>query len=70
MKIFLTEFIFDDKIYSGPTIMAKDWETAELAALDNGLTVIGELTTMVVPKTEKKKYKDNVIPFPKDRVLH
>ena len=70
MKIFLTEFIFDDKIYSGPTIMAKDWKTAELAALDNGLTVIGELTTMVVPKTEKKKYNDNVIPFPKDRVLH
>ena len=70
MKIFLTEFIFDDKIYSGPTIMAKDWKTAELAALDNGLTVIGELTTMVVPKTEKKKHKDNVIPFPKDRVLH
>mgnify|MGYP006252951645 FL=1 len=70
MKIFLTEFTFDNILYSGPNIIAKDWQTAELAALDNGLTVVGELTAMVVEKTAKKKYKDNIIPFPKDRVLH
>ena len=70
IKIFLTEFIFQDTLYAGPNIIAKDWQTAELAAIDNGLTVVGELTAMVIDKTKKKKYKDNVIPFPKDRVLH
>lgn len=70
MKIFLTEFIFKDVTYAGPNIIANDIDTAELAALDNGLTVVGELTAMVVEKPETKKHLNNVIPFPKDRILH
>ena len=70
MKIFLTEFIFEERIYAGPNIIAKDWDTAELAALDNGLTLVGELNGLVVDKKTEKKYADNVIPFPKNRILH
>jgi hypothetical protein len=78
MKIFLTEFISNNNIYSGPNIVAEDLRTAKLAAFENGLEVVGELDSLYVTnildlKNEhgtKTKYKDNVIPFPKNRTIH
>jgi len=74
MKIFLTEFIApDNKLYNGPNIIAEDLRTAELAAFENGLVVAGELESLYVtgePVEQKTKYKDNVIPFPKNRTIH
>ena len=76
MKIFLTEFIApDNKLYSGPNIVAQDLRTAELAAFENGLEVVGELDSLYVTdqfigQKTKATYKDNVIPFPKNRTIH
>ena len=71
MKIYLTEFIVNDITYAGPNIIAKDIESAEFAALENGLTIVGELNSLYVDKTIKKaKSKNNVIPFPKPKTLH
>ena len=76
MKIFLTEFIApDNHLYSGPNIVAKDLRTAELAAFENGLMVAGELESLYVTdqlaeQKTKATYKDNIIPFPKNRTIH
>jgi hypothetical protein len=76
MKIFLTEFIApDNKLYNGPNIIAQDLRTAELAAFENGLMVSGELDSLYVTgepveQKTKTKYKDNIIPFPKNRTIH
>ena len=75
MKIFLTEFISNNNIYSGPNIVAEDLRTAKLAAFENGLEVVGELESLYVlnqpiEQGTKNKYKDNIIPFPKNRTIH
>ena len=78
MKIFLTEFIApDNKLYNGPNIIAQDLHIAERAAFENGLEVVGELESLYVQdqpieqvNKTKTKYKDNVIPFPKNRTIH
>jgi hypothetical protein len=71
MKIYLTEFIVNNETYAGPNIVAKDFDSAEFAALENGLTIVGELNSLYVDKTIKKaKSKNNVIPFPKPKTLH
>ena len=75
MKIFLTEFISNNNIYSGPNIVAEDLRTAKLAAFENGLEVVGELESLYVlnqpiEQGTKSKYKDNIIPFPKNRTIH
>jgi len=75
MKIFLTEFISNNNIYSGPNIVAEDLRTAKLAAFENGLEVVGELESLYVlnqpiEQGTKTKYQDNIIPFPKNRTIH
>ena len=71
MKIYLTEFIVNDITYAGPNIVAKDFDSAEFAALENGLTIVGELNSLYVDKSIKKtKSTNNVIPFHKPKTLH
>ena len=50
MKIFLTEFTgsVDEQIYSGPSIYAPDFDTAQEMAETVGLTVVGELTNLML----------------------
>jgi hypothetical protein len=47
MKIFATEFKHDGKSYSGPNIVARDFEQAEDIADLKGLVVLGEVTDYV-----------------------
>ena len=75
MKIFLTEFAASNKSYAGPNIIAENLRSAEIAAFQNGLVVIGELDSLYVidanvETEEKPKNKDNVIPFPKNKTIH
>ena len=43
MKIFLTEYQIDDKIYAGFNIFAESLEEAEYVADIHGLTLVGEV---------------------------
>ena len=52
MKIFLTEMEIYGKVYAGPNIVASSFEKAEEAADKSGLTVIGELDSLVVNDDE------------------
>ena len=58
MKIYLTEFIVNDITYAGPNIVAKDFDSAEFAALENGLTIVGELNSLFVEKSIKKNQRN------------
>ena len=44
MKIFLTEYHLDNKVYAGINIFASDDYEAELIAEEQGVTIIGEIT--------------------------
>ena len=44
MKIFLTEYNIDDKIYAGINIFAPNDYEAELIAEEQGVTIVGEIT--------------------------
>tara|TARA_B100000900_G_scaffold230873_1_gene196045 strand:+ start:89 stop:295 length:207 start_codon:yes stop_codon:yes gene_type:complete len=48
MKIYLTEMEIYGKVYAGPNIVASSFEKADEAAEQSGLTVIGELDSLVV----------------------
>ena len=43
MKIFLTEYQVDDKIYAGFNIFAESLDEAEYVADLHGLTLVGEV---------------------------
>ena len=44
MKIFLTEYHVDNKVYAGINIFAPTDYEAELIAEQQGVTIIGEIT--------------------------
>ena len=44
MKIFLTEYNIDDKIYAGINIFAPNDYEAALIAEEQGVTIVGEIT--------------------------
>tara|TARA_R100001594_G_scaffold6746_3_gene18941 strand:- start:463 stop:675 length:213 start_codon:yes stop_codon:yes gene_type:complete len=44
MKIFLTEYQIDNKVYAGINIFALTEEEAELIAAEQGVTIVGEIT--------------------------
>ena len=46
MKIFLTEYQIDDKIYAGFNIFAESLDEAEYVADLHGLTLVGEVVKM------------------------
>jgi len=48
MKIYLTEMEVYGKVFAGPNIVASSFAKAEEAANKSGLTVIGELDSLVV----------------------
>ena len=48
MKIYLTEMEVYGKVFAGPNIVASSFEKADEAASQSGLTVIGELDSLVV----------------------
>ena len=48
MKIFLTEYEEQGKVYAGPNIVAKNLEAAQVAAEVNNLTVVGEFSEIYV----------------------
>jgi hypothetical protein len=54
MKIFLTEFTgsVDEQIYSGPSICAPDFDSAQEMAETMGLTVVGELTNLMLAQMQ------------------
>ncbi len=66
MKIYLTEVTMDGQAFAGPNIMALDFETANRAAEDNGLTLIGELDTIIV--NDKNSYTYTELPL--DATVH
>lgn len=52
MKIYLTEMEIYGVTYAGPNIVASSFEKADEAAEKSGLTVIGELDSLVVNDDE------------------
>ena len=46
MKIFLTEYQVNDKIYAGVNIFALDEQEADLIAEEHGVTIVGEITSI------------------------
>ena len=49
MKIFLTEYEEQGKVYAGPNIVAKNLEAAQVAAEINNLTVAVSYTHLTLP---------------------
>ena len=58
MKIFLTEYEQNGRIYTGPYICAPNWDIAESAAEAVGFTVVGELQDII--QTEPDDYEDYI----------
>ena len=56
MKIYLTEYQIDNKIYAGVNIFALDEYEAEIIAEENGVTIVG-----VVTSVEFKEELDNYL---------
>ena len=74
MKIFLTEYQIDDKIYAGFNIFAESLEEAEYVADIHGLTLVGEVKKIeYVPEFANIAYL-STIKFPskeeKPKILH
>ena len=44
MKIFLTEYTLENKVYAGINIFASSDIEAELIAEEQGVTIVGEIT--------------------------
>ena len=60
MKIFLTEYEEQGKVYAGPSIVAKNLEAAQVAAEINNLTVVGEFSEIYVNEGLMHFYKDSL----------
>jgi len=70
MKIFLTEYHLDDKVYAGVNIFALDDYEAELIAKEQGVTIVGEITGITF-KPEFEDYLKQVEEVhTEDRILH
>jgi len=46
MKIYLTEFKQDNKLYAGSNLFAETEEEADTIAFELGLTIIGEIISV------------------------
>lgn len=70
MKIFLTEYQIDNKIYAGINIFAMNEYEAELIAAEQGVTIVGEITGITF-REEFDNYLTQVEEVHiEDRVLH
>ena len=52
MRIYMTEFTWDGTDYSGPNIVAKTLQEAELVCESFGCRIVGELTDVIVAEDE------------------
>jgi hypothetical protein len=70
MKIFLTEYQIDNKIYAGINIFAMNEDEAELIASEQGVTIVGEITGITF-REEFDNYLTQVEEVHiEDRILH
>jgi hypothetical protein len=70
MKIFLTEYHLDDKVYAGVNIFALDDYEAELIAKEQGVTIVGEITGIAF-KPEFEDYLKEVDKiYIEEKILH
>ena len=70
MKIFLTEYQIDNKIYAGFNIFAMNEDEAELIASEQGVTIVGEITGITF-REEFDNYLTQVEEVHiEDRILH
>ena len=58
IKIFITEYEKDGKLYDGPYLCATSWDIAESAAATVGCKVIGELRD-VMPSDYEDYLEEN-----------
>ena len=73
MKIFLTEYQVDDKIYAGFNIFAESLDEAEYVADLHGLTLVGEVVKINYVEEFREIDYLSTIKFPdsnKPKVLH
>jgi Flp pilus assembly secretin CpaC len=68
MKIFLTEMEAYGTTFAGPNIIASTFETAEIAAAQNHLVVVGQLDTIYIDDSNDEHI--NTIPNEVNRTLH
>ena len=61
MKIYITSFIHNGTEYAGPNIHADSFDSAEIIAKEQNLTVCGELTEIL---------QDNINEELDDKILH
>ena len=59
MKIFLTEYQVEDKIYAGVNIFAMNEDEAEVIAEEQGVIIVGEITSIAF-KEEFDNYLSQV----------
>ena len=70
MKIFLTEYQIENKIYAGINIFAMNEDEAELIAAEQGVTIVGEITGITF-REEFDNYLTQVEEVHiEDRILH
>ena len=70
MKIFLTEYQIENKVYAGINIFAMNEDEAELIASEQGVTIVGEITGITF-REEFDNYLTQVEEVHiEDRVLH
>jgi len=59
MKIYLTEYQSENKIYAGVNIFAMNEDEAELIADEQGVTIVGEIVSVAF-KLENSDYLTQV----------
>ncbi len=70
MKIFLTEYQIENKVYAGINIFAMNEDEAELIASEQGVTIVGEITGITF-REEFDNYLTQVEEVHiEDRILH
>ena len=60
MKIFLTEYQIENKVYAGINIFAMNEDEAELIASEQGVTIVGEITGITFREEFDKYFGDFV----------
>ena len=55
MRIFLTEFTYKGETHDGPDIIAESREIADKTAKRKGVTVIGELDSLLAIEDDSKE---------------
>lgn len=60
MYIFLTEFLYEGKLYAGPNIIAENFQEAEEKADEYKVVIVGQLIDIIEDFDELEEYAPTI----------